>query len=135
MTGQEQRTGKAERCEMNEDKAELFWSLWGLLATGHTDWPEREYGFAPPRRWRFDFAFVGQMVAVEVDGGQYASHGGRHMRDSDRDKLNHAAAFGWRVLRFSPQQLERDPAGCIELVLAAIMPKFTTAASTEWVKV
>jgi len=55
-------------------------------------------------------------VAVEIDGGQWVAGGGRHNRDSDREKLNHAAANGWRVLRFSTQQVEREPDVCIELL-------------------
>jgi very-short-patch-repair endonuclease len=55
-------------------------------------------------------------VAVEIDGGQWVAGGGRHNRDSDREKLNHAAADGWRVLRFSTQQVEKQPDACIELL-------------------
>ena len=42
--------------------------------------PEREYIFAPPRRWRFDFRWPGHMLAVEVEGGVYTN--GRHNRET-----------------------------------------------------
>jgi very-short-patch-repair endonuclease len=58
----------------------------------------REYRFHPDRLWRFDFAFPGQRVAVEIDGR------GRHQTvdgvRKDCEKLNEAARLGWRVLRF-----------------------------------
>jgi hypothetical protein len=47
--------------------------------------------------------------------------GGRHNGDADREKLNTAAALGWRVLRVTPRDLETDPAGCIELAAAALI--------------
>ena len=50
-----------------------------------------------------------------------AAGGGRHNTDRDREKLNTAAALGWRVLRFSHTALETDPAGCIELAAAALV--------------
>ena len=31
--------------------------------------PEREYRFHPKRRWQFDFAWPGVMLALEVEGG------------------------------------------------------------------
>jgi hypothetical protein len=31
--------------------------------------PVEEYGFHPTRKWRFDYAFVGEKLAVEVEGG------------------------------------------------------------------
>jgi len=65
--------------------------------------PEREYRFASPRRWRFDFAWPDRMLAVEIDGGTYVN--GRHNRaagfQADCEKMNAAAMAGWRVLRFT----------------------------------
>lgn len=72
----------------------------GLVATP-------EYRFAPPRKWRFDFAFLKHMVALEVEGGVWT--GGRHTRGSgfvkDMEKYNTAAQLGWRVLRVVPQDV------------------------------
>ena len=30
--------------------------------------PEREFRFAPPRRWKFDFSWKDHKVAVEIEG-------------------------------------------------------------------
>lgn len=64
--------------------------------------PVREHRFHPTRRWRFDFAFPDQMLAVEIEGGVYIN--GRHNRGSgfiaDMEKYNEAALLGWKVLRF-----------------------------------
>ncbi len=66
---------------------------------------EREYVFAPPRKWRFDFAWPSEKIAVEVEGAVWAN--GRHNRPSgfiaDLEKYNAAALNGWRVLRFSTE--------------------------------
>jgi very-short-patch-repair endonuclease len=63
----------------------------------------REHRFAPPRRWRFDFAWVEKRLAVEIDGGNW--NNGRHNRGSARDaeneKMNSAQLLGWRVLHFT----------------------------------
>jgi very-short-patch-repair endonuclease len=101
------------------DKAALFANYWQILAPNDPP-PVAEHRFAPPRRWRFDFAWPDQMVAVEVDGGQWAAQGGRHARDTDREKMNAAAVMGWRVLRFSPDMLSNDPVSCIGLVRACL---------------
>lgn len=82
--------------------------------------PQAEYQFCLPRKWRFDWAWVDQRVAVEIDGGQWLANGGRHNTDADRDKLNAAAALGWRVLRFSTQQLDTDPMTCVDLLRLAL---------------
>ena len=70
--------------------------------------PEREYRFAQPeRQWRFDFAWPGRMLAVEIEGGSWA--GGRHTTGSgfaaDLEKYNDAAIRGWRVIRLTPQHV------------------------------
>ena len=73
-----------------------------LLAHGLKDNFEREYRFHPERKWRFDFADPVNKVAVEIDGGVFGN--GRHSRGagfrSDCEKLNAAAALGWRVFRY-----------------------------------
>lgn len=87
---------------------------------GLPPWKE-EYRFAAEalgRQWRFDFAWPGQRVAVECEGGTWAR--GRHTRGSgfegDCAKYNAAAMLGWTVLRYTGTMLERDPAGTIEQV-------------------
>lgn len=69
--------------------------------------PEPEYKFHPKRKWRFDFAFLPQMVALECEGGVWT--GGRHTRGTgfmkDMEKYNEAASLGWRILRCTPKDL------------------------------
>lgn len=63
--------------------------------------PEREFYFAKPRQWRFDFAFPAIKLAIEIEGGTWS--GGRHSRgsgyDKDCEKYSEAAILGWRVIR------------------------------------
>lgn len=63
----------------------------------------REHRFAINRRWRFDFCWPAQRLAVECEGGTFA--GGRHTRgsgfESDAEKYNAAVLAGWRVLRYT----------------------------------
>ena len=67
--------------------------------------PEREFMFHPTRKWRFDFAFPKQKIAVEIEGVT-GGMGGRHQRRSglegDAYKYNAAVLLGWRVLRYTP---------------------------------
>jgi very-short-patch-repair endonuclease len=84
---------------------------------------EREYRFAPPRRWRFDFAWPERKVAVEVDGGTWT--GGRHTSGSgfaaDLEKLNAAVTLGWRVLRYTTTMIrEGNVLNDIETVLGQV---------------
>jgi hypothetical protein len=69
--------------------------------------PDAEWVFAPPRRWRFDFAWPDQRVALEIQGGLFVQ--GRHTRGAallkEHEKLNAAAALGWRVLYTSPSHI------------------------------
>lgn len=68
----------------------------------------REYRFDPIRKWRFDFAWPDQRVAVELDGGIWTKGG--HSTGSgimrDMEKSNAAQLSGWLVLRFSDKHLE-----------------------------
>jgi very-short-patch-repair endonuclease len=117
----------------NQDKSYLFSYYLKLLAPG-VDALVPEYRFHPVRRWRFDHANVELKVAIEIDGGIYLTGGGRHNTDKDRhntdkdrhntdkdrDKINQAVSLGWRVLRFSTQQIKNDPKNCIDLYLKTI---------------
>lgn len=79
----------------------------------------RQWRFHPFRRWRFDFALGhspaphgngktidAMKLAIEVEGGQFT---GGHKRgkaaDSDTEKFNEATLMGWRVLRFTTNQV------------------------------
>ena len=65
--------------------------------------PVPEYLFAAHlgRKWRFDWAWVTERVALEVEGGSHT--GGRHTRHDgfvgDMEKYNTAQLEGWIVLR------------------------------------
>jgi very-short-patch-repair endonuclease len=91
-----------------------------LLCKAHGLEPTPEWRFCE-RRWRFDFAFVDQRVAVEIDGAVWAR--GRHQRPkgfiSDCDKLNTAQMNGWVVLRFTDEHM-KDGDKCIRLVKEAL---------------
>ena len=69
--------------------------------------PVREHRFHPVRRWRFDYAWPEQRVALEVEGGVWT--GGRHTRGAgfvgDMEKYNAATVAGWRVVRVVPGKL------------------------------
>ena len=82
--------------------------------------PEREFYFAKPRRWRFDFAWPAWLVAVECEGGVFS--GGRHTRgrgfEADCAKYNEAALAGWRVLRVTERHITSGEAiGWLERAL------------------
>ena len=67
---------------------------------------EKEWKFHPVRKWRFDYSIPKYKIAIEIDGGVWTY--GRHNRSTgylaDMEKFNAAAALGWVVLKFTPQQ-------------------------------
>lgn len=74
--------------------------------------PVRELVFAPPRRFRFDFAWPDHKLAVEVDGGVFS--GGRHTTGAgytrDCEKFALAAINGWSVIRCTSSQVKTGQA-------------------------
>lgn len=69
---------------------------------------EREFVFAPPRRFRADFAFPQKSLLVEVEGGIWmkkSRHTGAKGYQADMEKYNLAAKLGYTVLRFTTQQV------------------------------
>jgi very-short-patch-repair endonuclease len=85
--------------------------------------PECEVRFHPTRKWRFDFAWEAQSLAVEFEGAVFA--GGRHSRgvgfSGDADKYNAAVLLGWRVLRFTERQV-KDGSAVVTIRLALTDP-------------
>jgi len=117
------------------DKADLFRYYWRLIA-GQMLEPEEEYNFDASlgRKHRFDFAFPSHLVAVEIEGNAWnVKGGGKHMQDSDLEKYNIAAAMGWRVFRFSPAMLKKDPDTCVDLVVEALEWNLTSRSSFDGV--
>lgn len=67
----------------------------------------REVKFHPKRRWRFDFADTGKMIAIEVEGGVFSN--GRHVRgkgyEADCEKYNEAVLMGWKLIRVTSRMV------------------------------
>jgi very-short-patch-repair endonuclease len=81
-------------------------------------WPEavEEYpAKVPGRKFRIDIAFVDKLVAAECDGWSYH---GRHLADFKRDRRrqNLLVIHGWRVLRFTSEDIHKDLEGCLEQI-------------------
>lgn len=82
--------------------------------------PEREFRFAAPRRWRFDFAWPDQKIALETEGATFTN--GRHVRgvgyELDCIKYSEAAIRGWKVIRATGNMIKNGTA--IELLTRAL---------------
>lgn len=67
-----------------------------------------EYRFHEVRKWRVDFAFEPERLAIEVEGGGWVN--GRHNRGAgmqkDIEKYNALTLSGWRLLRFTGQDIK-----------------------------
>ncbi len=74
--------------------------------------PVREFRFAPPRLWRFDFAWPDRGLAIEVEGGTFVH--GRHNRGGgmakDAEKYNTAALAGWVIVRVTTDMFRTSEA-------------------------
>lgn len=66
--------------------------------------PVAEFRFTKARRWRFDFAFPNEKLAVEIDGS-----GPGHLSDQgkrkDQEKRNAAVELGWKVLEYPAREV------------------------------
>lgn len=69
--------------------------------------PTPEFRFHKTRKWRFDYAWPGHGLAVEIEGGVWTN--GRHTRGKgflgDLIKYNYSAIMGWSLLRFTPEMV------------------------------
>jgi len=74
--------------------------------------PDREHRFLEGRKFRFDFAWPKFKIAVEIEGG--TRQNGRHQRHdgftADCRKYNLASLHGWKVFRFTSEQVKSGEA-------------------------
>jgi hypothetical protein len=81
----------------------------------------KEWQFAHPRRWRLDYVlgvfadsqhWEPNFTAIEIEGGIWTR--GRHTRgagyQADLEKYNTATMMGYRILRFSTEDVLRGRA-------------------------
>lgn len=68
---------------------------------------EREFVFAPPRKWRSDWRIVDTKILIEFEGGLFQKRAAGHSSVSgilrDVQKYNAAAIAGWIVIRITPK--------------------------------
>ena len=104
-----QAIGRDEREVTHSALAAGYAPMVGLCRAAGLAEPVPEWMFAKGigRRWRFDYAFPLQMVALEIEGGLWVN--GRHSRGSgqiaDLEKYSEAAIMGWRVLYATPDEV------------------------------
>jgi hypothetical protein len=96
----------------------------------HIRFPILQWRFAPGRKFRADFGWPNAGIVLEIEGGAWMTTkidadgtiqiGGRHVQgrgfEADALKYNEATALGLRILRFTPQQFDRIPAQCLDLI-------------------
>ena len=69
---------------------------------------------------RVDFCWPGARLVVEADG--YAFHSSRDDYRRDRRRMNELERLGWRVLRFSWEDVTQRPDHVVGLVRACLVP-------------
>jgi hypothetical protein len=67
-------------------------------------------GLNGKRRFRFDFAWPSEGIALEIEGGSF--NRGRHTRGvgfhNDCEKYNEAVLCGWRIIRADSSMVHDD---------------------------
>lgn len=90
-----------------------------LTANGVEDYVQ-EKQFHPTRRWRLDFAWTNEKIAVEIQGGTWSK--GRHVRGSgmkgDCEKYSEAAILGWRIIFATTEHVKSGEA--VEWLIRAL---------------
>jgi hypothetical protein len=70
-----------------------------------------EHKFHATRRWRMDYAHLGLMIYLEVEGGHWVKGGGGHTRGQARiddiEKQNAAVLAGWIPIICTPTDIQK----------------------------
>ena len=106
---------------MLSPKQELYYLILDAFGEGM----EQEHRFHPERKWRLDFAWPEQMIALEYEG-IYNARKSRHTTvagyTGDCEKYNAAQALGWKVYRITAK-LMRTPGYVHNLLEMELHPK------------
>lgn len=115
-----------KKAKKKPDLESVFLKIWREV-TGLPP-PEREVQFHPTRKWRLDFAWLKQRVAVEIQGGTFLKGKTGHSSgvgiQRDCEKGNAATLLGWRVLHFTTQDLRKQPVQCCRQVIDLLNWRF-----------
>lgn len=95
---------------MSASKHEV--ALEAALAVYGRDLPpyDREAALIPGRKFRFDFAWREQRLAVEIQGGTFGAGRSAHTGASlirDHEKANLAAIYGWRIVYLNARNMTK----------------------------
>lgn len=134
LTGGGSSAGRGETGDVKKgQESQLEEGFIRLWSNRYSDCPPvRQYRFSPPRRWRFDFAWLDSKVAVEIEGGMFK--GGGHQRGEaytkNCEKYNAAVVQGWAVLRYTNLDMRRRPVQVVEEVRDLITQRLPTSSRT-----
>ena len=103
---------KSDRTKLED----TFLAAWRVVAIDLPQ-PTPQFKFHDKRKWRFDFAFEAQRIAVELQGGGFVrgAHNRGPQQAKDFEKINAAARFGWRVLQYGTIQMKHPYAVASEV--------------------
>jgi hypothetical protein len=73
--------------------------------------------FKSPRHYKIDIASKYHMIAIEVDG---ISHNSLKVKECDERKNKLLALKGWKVLRFTNSQIQKELENCVQMVMSMI---------------
>jgi hypothetical protein len=111
--------------EMRPNRAEvpdspLEAKMRRLLASAGLPNPELHYRVSERGRTIaiIDLAYPGPRIAIELDGYRY--HHGRQRRQRDLARQNELINLGWRVLRFTNEDVERKAKDTVASVAVAL---------------
>ena len=74
--------------------------------------------FNSPRHYKIDIASKYHMLAIEIDG---SSHNSLKVKECDERKNQLLTMKGWKVLRLSNSQIEKELENCVQTVLSMIL--------------
>lgn len=110
-------TGEHVSLSVQEDCAQTLYDYMRIHAPDLYPQFIREYRFG---RFRIDLAIPSQLLACEVDGGQWQAGGGKHGSVRDYQKTRQLTMAGYRLLRFTASEVRNDPLGVIEEIREAL---------------